>query len=211
MLKVTQQIGALTVEVAGEQPKDIIQQLAFFGTLPGLCPFPVDAETTCDFLLQLTFKVVVPQSGEHKGKTLKYYGMRCANTPAHECNFGQRADDGSIFYKGANSFQMEYKAREAMESGQHSDHPIQTRQDTQARDSFNARDDSPQQNGGGEQPRQGPTSGQRTYMTKLLTDAHITLNDAYEMTKATKNFEEMPPAVAAKFITAVELELGVKK
>lgn len=209
-IRVKQEIGTLTVEVTGEQPKDIIQQLAFFGTLPAACPFDVEGGP-CNFALQLTFKVVVPQQGEHKGKTLKYYGLRCANTPAHECNFGQRADDGSIFYKGALSFQLEYKAREAQESGYggHEHHqPAQqqreTRPDHEARDSFNRRDEAEGQVLAEQSNNGGPTSGQRTLMSKLLADAKITIGDAQRMTGATLKWDEMSPGQAARFIDAVK-------
>lgn len=196
-IRVKQEIGTLTVEVTGEQPKDIIQQLAFFGTLPAACPFEVEGGP-CNFALQLTFKTVVPAQGEHKGKTLKYYGLRCANTPAHECNFGQRADDGSIFYKGASSFQIEYKAREGAQdyTSDHEDHGRQQQSAPreQARDSFNQPD-----NGNG-----GPTSGQRTLMSKLLADLGMSLDQAYVATGATKRWEEMNAGQAARFIDAVK-------
>lgn len=209
-IRVRQEIGTLTVEVTGEQPKDIIQQLAFFGTLPAACPFDVEGGP-CNFALQLTFKTVVPQQGEHKGKTLKYYGLRCANTPAHECNFGQRADDGSIFYKGASSFQLEYKARDAQESGYggHNEHqPPAQPQREQPRDDFN-------ETAAGVVPTQqpehgngGPTAAQRTLMSRLLGELGMTLEQVYVATGATKKWDEMNAGQAARFIDAVK---NVKK
>jgi hypothetical protein len=207
-IKVTQEIGTLTVEVTGEEPKDIIRQLAFFGTLPAACPYDLEG-APCNYALQLTFKTVVPQHGEHKGKTLKYYGLRCANTPAHECNFGQRADDGSIFYKGASSFQVEYKAREGAQDyhGDHEDHGRQQQQSAprqEPRDDFNetAAGVAPTQQS--EHGNGGPTSGQRTLMSKLLADMGLTLEQAYTATGASKKWEEMNAGQAARFIDAVK-------
>lgn len=200
MLEVTQKIGALDVKVTGESPHEVIEQFSFFGALPAQCPVE-----GCGHALQLTYKVV----GE---KRYKYYGMKCANTPAHECNFGQRTDDSSLYYKGAESFGLEFRAREAEESGQDAHEPRQQR-----RDDFNARDSRPaqnqqQDNGNGEQPSRsgGPTSGQRTLLTNLLTRESVTLNDAYELTRASKKLEEMSVGECARFIDAVKLKLGVK-
>lgn len=207
MLKVTQKIGALDVEVTGESPHEVIEQFSFFGALPAKCPVE-----GCGHALQLTYKVV----GE---KRYKYYGMKCSNTPAHECNFGQRTDDHSLYYKGADSFGLEFRAREAEESGQGAHEPRQQQRREQPRDDFNARDSRPQagqqqqSNGDGEQQGArsgGPTSGQRTLITNLLTRASLTLDDAYEMTRASKKLEEMSVGECARFIDAVKLELGVK-
>jgi hypothetical protein len=207
MLTVIQKIGTLTVQVAGEQPKDIIEQLSFFGSLPATCPFEVEGGP-CGFALQLTYKAFVPKSGQHAGKNLKYYGMRCSNQPAHECNFGQRTDGGAIYYKGPESFQLDYNAREQMESGHggYEDHGQQQQSAPreQARDSFNetaagvAPTQQPEHGNG------GPTSGQRTSMSKLLADMGLTLAQAQTATGATLKWEEMNAGQAARFIDAVK-------
>lgn len=220
MMKVIQQIGTLTVEVAGDGPKEIIQQLSFFGSLPAVCPFQLGDEV-CAHALQLTFKVVVPKSGEHKGKTLKYYGLRCANAPAHECNFGQRADDGSIFYKGAESFGLEYKAREAQESG-HGGYEDHGNGGGQARDDFN---DHPRRHPDGWEDKTaqqqqtpasrddgaGPSGAQRNMLSKTLTEAGIDMKEAYRLTGATMDFDTMNPGQAGRFIGTLKQKLaGVK-
>jgi len=201
MLKVTQQVGALAVEVAGESPKDVIEQLGFFGSLPAVCPFEVEGGP-CGHPLQFTYKAFTPRQGQHAGKLLKYYGLRCSNVPAHECNFGVRTDGGALYYKGKESFEIEFEARKQFESGNHEGYDDNRQH---PRDDFNQTDNDGHVQQQAAQPEHGgPTAGQRTLMSKLLGDLGMNIEQARTATGATLKWEEMNPGQAARFIDAVK-------
>lgn len=194
MLKVIQQLGPLTVEATGEREQEIFEKLDFWTRLPsqcGVCAAPVGL--AC-----------------RRTTGGNYYLLRCTSQPAHEAQVRQHkpANGGGLYFRADEQFELEWAARNAQSSGY--DEPPdnngqQQRPDREARDSFNSRDEL---NAPGvaatEQGNGGPTSGQRTLMSKLLTDMGLTLEQAYAATGATKKWEEMNAGQAARFIDAVK-------
>jgi len=82
-------VGDLTIQVAAENQKDLIEQIAFWSQLPTACPM-------CGASVYLYHRQ--PQGYD-------YYGLKCVGeegdgTNAHECNFGQyKEGGGALFYK----------------------------------------------------------------------------------------------------------------
>lgn len=77
--------------------KPFIESIAFLHELPRVCP--VD---DCGAPLHFFFRS--PQGNS-------YYGLKCEGSPAHECNFGQHKEGGTLYYKGDGAFELEYSAR----------------------------------------------------------------------------------------------------
>lgn len=196
-------MGSHKITVSGVDEKEAIKNISLFSQIPDACP-------ECGSALFFTYRKVAAK-GDKKGGT--FYGIKCKGMPAHEKYFHTHDNEAQNLYLIASEgFELEYAARGAQDSGQ----PERGRQE-QPRDDFNARDSRPaqnqqQDNGNGEQHARsgGPTSGQRTLLTNLLTRESVTLNDAYELTRASKKLEEMSVGECARFIDAVKLKLGVK-
>lgn len=84
----------VTVTVAAETVKEVIQQASFFTELPTKCPL-------CDSPVHFNFR---------NPGNFNYYGLRCTGTNPHECNFGAHKEGGTLFYKGKDSWGDEYKS-----------------------------------------------------------------------------------------------------
>lgn len=82
--------GIGTVEIDGDEETTIIAQAAFWTELPEACPI-------CGATLRLSHR---------KPKGFTYYGLVCKGSPEHECNFGQKKEDGSLYYKGPASWRL---------------------------------------------------------------------------------------------------------
>lgn len=83
MLKLTIPIaGDAIVEISGNDNKELIEQASFWMTLPKACP-------ECESPLILSFR---------RPQNFPYYGLICTGNTPHECNFGARRDDTSLFY-----------------------------------------------------------------------------------------------------------------
>lgn len=93
MINVHVSIGdRLKATVSGEDPKKVIENVAFFSELPDICPI-------CQSVTSFSFR---------NPKDFSFYGMRCSGTPAHECTFGQRREGNGLFYKGQDSWDKAY-------------------------------------------------------------------------------------------------------
>jgi len=90
----TCKVGDLTIQIQGENQRELIEGIAFWSQLPTTCPM-------CGASVYLFHRQ--PQGYD-------YYGLKCVGEAgdgvnAHECNFGiYREGDGSLFYK-ADSWQ----------------------------------------------------------------------------------------------------------
>lgn len=83
MLKLTIPIaGDAIVEISGNDNKERIEQASFWMTLPKVCP-------ECNAPLILSYR---------RPQNYPYYGLICTGDVPHECNFGIRRDDTSLFY-----------------------------------------------------------------------------------------------------------------
>jgi hypothetical protein len=76
--------------------KTAIESISFLHGLPEKCP-------VCDASIHFFYRS--PQGNA-------YYGLVCSGAPAHEVNFGQHKEGGSLFYKGDGSWELEYSARQ---------------------------------------------------------------------------------------------------
>lgn len=181
-------MGGHEVTVSGGDEKEAIKNISLFSQLPDACP-------VCQASLFFTYRKVAAK-GEKKGGT--FYGVKCKGTPAHEKYFHTHDNEAQNLYLIATEeFQLEYAARSAQSSG-YDEPPDNGRQQRQGpRDDFNLPAAPPQPAANG-----GPTSGQRTLMSKLLADKRMVMDQAYALTGATKKWEEMTPQQAAAFITA---------
>jgi hypothetical protein len=93
MINVQVSIGdRLKATVSGDDPKKVIENVAFFSELPDTCPI-------CQSTTVFSFR---------NPKEYNFYGMRCTGTPAHECTFGQRREGNGLFYKGQDSWDKAY-------------------------------------------------------------------------------------------------------
>lgn len=104
MIKIFRTMPGGSVEVMGDTQMAVIQELNFWESLPALCPFE-----GCGQPLHFFYK--------RAQEKYDYYGLRCENEPAHECNFGQRTDHSGLYYKGPESFDTEYKAQQQRANG----------------------------------------------------------------------------------------------
>lgn len=87
-------VGDLTIQVAAEHQRDLIEQMSFWTQLPTECPL-------CGASVYLFHRQ--PQGYDYYG--LKCVGQEGDGTNAHECNFGiYREGNGTLFYK-ADSWQ----------------------------------------------------------------------------------------------------------
>lgn len=84
--------------------KTAIESIAFLHGLPKTCP-------VCEAPIHFFFR---------SPKGYSYYGLVCEGAPAHEVNFGQHKEGGSLFYEGDGKWELEYSAREG---GQQSSAP----------------------------------------------------------------------------------------
>lgn len=190
-------MGGHEVTVSGGDEKEAIKNISLFSQLPDACP-------VCQASLFFTYRKVAAK-GEKKGGT--FYGVKCKGGPAHEKYFHTHDNEAQNLYLIATEeFQLEYAARSAQSSGYEeppdNGRQQQTRPDREARDSFNQPDNGDAQQ---QQPEHGgPTSGQRTLMSKLLADVGMTLDQAYIATGAKKKWDDMNPGQAALFIDAVK-------
>lgn len=91
-------------ECAGIKP--LIESIAFLHELPRTCPVPISDDTECGAPLRFFFRS--PQGNS-------YYGLICQGSPAHECNFGQHKEGGTLYYKGDGEFQIAFKDRKGGE------------------------------------------------------------------------------------------------
>lgn len=93
MISIHVSIGdCLKATVSGANPKEVIEDIAFFSELPDICPI-------CKSTTSFSFR---------NPKDFQFYGMRCSGTPAHECTFGQRREGNGLFYKGQDSWDKAY-------------------------------------------------------------------------------------------------------
>lgn len=93
MINIQVSIGSrMKATVSGEDPKKVVENIAFFSELPDICPI-------CQNSTVFSFR---------NPKDFQFYGMRCSGTPAHECTFGQRREGNGLFYKGQDSWDKAY-------------------------------------------------------------------------------------------------------
>ena len=93
MINIQVSIGdRMKATVSGEDPKKVVENVAFFSELPDTCPI-------CQSPTHFSFR---------NPKDFNFYGMRCSGTPAHECTFGQRREGNGLFYKGQDSWDKAY-------------------------------------------------------------------------------------------------------
>lgn len=72
-----------TIKIDAEDSKELIQQGAFWQSLPTECP-------TCKASIHFSYRAP---------GNFQYYGLKCNNPKqSHECNFGQ-LKSGGFFYK----------------------------------------------------------------------------------------------------------------
>jgi hypothetical protein len=76
--------------------KTAIESISFLHGLPEKCP-------VCEAPIHFFYRS--PQGNA-------YYGLICVGAPAHEVNFGQHKEGGSLFYKGDGAWELEYSARQ---------------------------------------------------------------------------------------------------
>lgn len=76
----------ITVEVEGEDVKQIVEKASFWSSLPHFCPI---CQTPLNFFHRLT------QSDD------AYWGQACTGNPVHEANFGvYKKESRGFYYKG---------------------------------------------------------------------------------------------------------------
>lgn len=93
MIHIQVSIGdRIKATVTGEDPKVVIENVAFLSELPAECPI-------CQ----------APTAFQYRSpKEFHYYGMVCTGSPAHECTFGQKREGNGLFYKGKDSWDKAY-------------------------------------------------------------------------------------------------------
>jgi hypothetical protein len=89
------QFSGFAVEATFSSVKEMIEQAAFFGSLPTECP-------VCGASVFFDYYVT-------KEKQFKYYGMRCTSLPAHQTQFGQNKNMVDVFYKGPDSWKEAHR------------------------------------------------------------------------------------------------------
>lgn len=91
----------LEVRITGET-LDLIRELAFWDSLPALCPACLKDEKESQ--LVFTFRTPTAKSGSREGETFTYYGMECLGTPSHEVQFSQRKENkgGGLYIRMPN-------------------------------------------------------------------------------------------------------------
>lgn len=89
-----------TVKITGENERDLIKQASFWLSIPTKCPI-------CKATLALDYRTP---------KTYKYYTLKCNGPVPHAVNFGQKQDDGSLYYD-------DKKQWEVFRPGSHTDEP----------------------------------------------------------------------------------------
>jgi hypothetical protein len=78
--------ASMTIKMQFGNEREMIEAVAFFQSLPELCP-------VCD--APLVFQHRSPQDND-------YYGLVCTGSPRHETDFGQPKDKGKILYYKAS-------------------------------------------------------------------------------------------------------------
>jgi hypothetical protein len=95
-LKAVQKLSpTLAIEVTADNPKDLIEELAFFSELPKACPI-------CGAGVGFTHRTP---------KGFNFYGLLCDGTPQHESTFGQHKDGGGLFYKNSEPWEEVRRGR----------------------------------------------------------------------------------------------------
>lgn len=106
----------LEIRITGET-MDILRELAFWDSLPSLCPLCLRDHNT-ETQLVFTFRTPTAKSGNREGETFTYYGMECLGEPSHEVQFSPRkeAKGGGLFIRmpnrkdGKPNWRLSYKA-----------------------------------------------------------------------------------------------------
>jgi hypothetical protein len=91
MQKLTIQLSErMTIEIDGNDAREIWPAAAFWNSLPTICPL-------CSAELTLEFKTP---------KTYKYYVLKCTGPTPHSVNLGQKVDGGTLYFDRSKDWEV---------------------------------------------------------------------------------------------------------
>ena len=101
MITIKTRFGTQVIEVSADSVKAVIQESAFFQSLPEKCP-------ECGAPLKFTHRT--PQDYE-------YFGMECTGPDKHAVNFGQSKDMKTLYVDYSKPWQSWQDRKAAKEQG----------------------------------------------------------------------------------------------